>query len=408
MKIVLTTFGSRGDVQPMLTLSLALKSAGHDVLLAAPPEKGEWARQLGCPFHPLGGNFTAFIDSMENAHSIHTGLRFVRRVRYEILGQFKTLSQIISGADLVLASSLVFALSSIAESMGIRYRYIAFAPQLLPSGHHPFIALKHQNLPKWCNVMSWQIVKIFDRFFNLTRLINKKREQLGLPLLKDVWSHILGDNVIVASDQAIAPVPPDVGRGFTQTGYLHLEQPKQHLADLEAFLSHGPPPVYAGFGSMPKKDQVKNVPIIVRAARLAGQRVVIAKFWEGPSEFIGSSDVFFVQKYPHLDLFPRMAAVIHHGGAGTTAAGAISGVPQIIVPHVLDQYYWGNRVYRVGLGPKPIWRSRLSSRKLAAAIEECTKNHWIVQRAAAVARMIKGKDSLAMTVREVLRDPGRL
>jgi UDP:flavonoid glycosyltransferase YjiC (YdhE family) len=398
MKIVLATFGSLGDVQPMLALSLSLKSAGHDVLLAAPPEKAKWVEQQGCPFHPLGDDVTAFIDDMKDAHSFHSAVRFVRYVRKELISQFDIFPKIIAGADLVIGASLVFALSSVAESTGIEYRFIAFTPQLLPSGKHPFMAFKHHWLPKWYNRMTWQIARILDRV-NLTLLINKKRKQLGLKPVDDAWFHILGKHVIVASDKAIAKVPQDVEPAFTQTGYMHLDQPNQHLPELEAFLSAGPPPVYAGFGSMPKKDQANNVPIVVNAARSAGQRVVIGKFWDEPSEFSNSDDVFFIKRYPHLKLFPRMAAVIHHGGAGTTAASAISGVPQIIVPHILDQYYWGHQVYQSHLGPKPIWRSKLTSKKLAAAIQECLSNDLIKQSARATSKMINQQNSLEMTVR---------
>jgi UDP:flavonoid glycosyltransferase YjiC (YdhE family) len=237
--------------------------------------------------------------------------------------------------------------------------------------------------------------------FNLTWLINKKRKQLGLKPVQDAWLHILGQDVIVASDKVIAKVPQDVEPAFTQTGYMHLDQPDRHLPELEAFLSAGPPPVYAGFGSMPKYDQASNVPMIVHAVRSVGGRVVIAKFWDEPSEFSNSDNVFFIKGYPHLKLFPHMAAVIHHGGAGTTASSAISGVPQIIVPHILDQYYWGHQVYQSHLGPKPIWRSKLTSQKLAAAIQECLSNDLIRQKAKAASKMINRQDSLEMTVREL-------
>lgn len=159
--------------------------------------------------------------------------------------------------------------------MGIEYRFIAFTPQLLPSGYHPFLAFKHHGLPKWYNRMTWRIARMLDQF-NLTWLMNNKRKQLGLKPVQDAWLHILGQHVIVASDKAIAEVPQDVEPLFTQTGYLHLDQPDQHLPELEAFLSAGPAPVYAGFGSMPKQDQASIVPMIVQAARSAGQRVVIA------------------------------------------------------------------------------------------------------------------------------------
>jgi len=405
MKIVLATFGSRGDVQPILALSLALQSAGHHVLLAAPPEKEEWARQLGCPFQPLGDNITAFIDGMKDAHSIRSGIRFIGYLRKVLISQFHMFPEIIAGADLVVGASLVGALSSVAESMGIEYRYVAFTPFLLPSSHHPFPICKHQRFPRYYNRMTWRIAKILDRL-NMTSLINKGRKQLGLTPVKDAWRNILGQRVIVASDKAISVVPPDVEPAVAQTGYLHLDQPDQRLEELEAFLGAGPPPVYAGFGSMPKKDQSENVPIIVRAARSAGSRVVITKFWEEPSEFSLSDDVFFINKYPHLKLFPRMAMVIHHGGAGTVAASAVSGVPQIVVPHILDQYYWGHQVYRSNLGPKPIWRSRLTSRKLAAAIRESLSNDLMRQKAKEVSRMIDRQNSLDMAVREVLRGIG--
>jgi UDP:flavonoid glycosyltransferase YjiC (YdhE family) len=370
--------------------------------LAAPPEKMEWARQLGCPFHPFGDNITAFIDSMKDAHSIRSSFRFVGYLRKILISQFHSLPEIIAGADLVVGASLVGALSSVAESMGIRYRYVAFTPLLLRSSHYPFLIFKHQGFPAYYNRMTWRIARILDHL-NLTSLVNKGRRQLKLRPVKDVWETMLGPHVIVASDKAVSEVPSDVVPSVTQTGYLHLDQGEADLEELERFLDAGSPPVYAGFGSMPKKDQDKNIPIIVKAARSAGRRVVIAKFWEEPSGFSSSDDVFFISKYPHLKLFPRMAGVIHHGGAGTVAASAISGVPQIVVPHILDQYYWGNQVYRSNLGPRPIWRSRLTSQKLATAIEECLSNTSIRERAAEVAKKIDRQKSLDMAAREVVK-----
>ena len=98
-----------------------------------------------------------------------------------------------------------------------------------------------------------------------------------------------------------------------------------------------------------------------------------------------------------------MAAVIHHGGAGTTASSAVSGVPQIIVPHILDQYYWGNQIYQSQLGPNPIWRSELTSKKLAAAIRQCLSNEQFQQKARETAGIIKQQDSLEITVNEIFR-----
>jgi UDP:flavonoid glycosyltransferase YjiC (YdhE family) len=402
MKIVLVTVGSRGDVQPMLALSLALQKEGHNVLLVGPPEKAEWAGEYECPFHPLGNNLTAFIDSMSRVHTTGAALGFVAYMYKEMMAQFDVLPQIITGADLVVGASLTFALSSVSEHLGIPYRFIAFCPQILPSGYHPFPAFKTQKLPQWYNRMTWWFRRNIDRF-GLTRMLNKRRRNLGLKPVKDAWVNVLGTHVITASDKEIVKIPEDLEIQATQTGYLHFHQAEVHDSALERFLESGPPPLYAGFGSMPKPDQTKNVATIVEAARMASQRVVINKFWDEPSEYTDAEDVFFIKGYPHLDLFPRMSAVIHHGGAGTTATTAISGVPQIIVPHILDQYYWGYHIFQSGLGPRPIWRARLTSQRLASAISECLSNEQFRMRAELVSMQIKKRNSLSVTVQEILK-----
>jgi UDP:flavonoid glycosyltransferase YjiC (YdhE family) len=153
---------------------------------------------------------------------------------------------------------------------------------------------------------------------------------------------------------------------------------------------------------MPIRDQIRTVSIIVKAVRLAGQRAIISKFWEKPSEFSKAGDIFFIKRYPHLKLFPNMASAVHRGGAGTTATAAIGGVPQIIVAHLLDQYYWGNQIHQSKLGPTPIWRSKLTSKKLAAAIRECLTDESIQRNARKTADTIKEQDSLELTVSEIL------
>jgi len=397
MKIVLMTCGSRGDVQPMIALTLAIKAAGHDALLAGPPEKATWADHLGCPYVPLGSDLTAFTDTLDGVQAPLDVLRLNRQFRGEVNAQFKTIPEIIGGADLVVGSSAIFALSSIAEHKKITYRYIAFTPQLLPSAHHPHPAFRRQGMPAWWNRAGWHLVRVLDRF-NFGALVNVHRRRLGLAPLKNFQRHILGPSVIVASDQSIAPIAPDVTQSAVQTGYLHLTQPKKTLPALDQFLAGGPSPVYCGFGSMPIKDQVRLVPSIVKAIRRAGQRMVLARFWDDPLPVDAANDLFYIRKYPHLDLFPRMAAIIHHGGAGTTATAAVSGVPQIIVPHTLDQFFWGYRIWKAGVGPKPIPRSHLTSNRLAAAVDRCLKTPRYRQHAGRIALAIQRQDSLSEAV----------
>ena len=401
MKIVLVTYGSRGDVQPMLALSLALMAAGHEVLLAAPPEKAAWASQLGCPFAPLGSDLTAFLDGMPDAHSLSSAFGFIRKMRAELKAQFDDLPPTIHGADLVVGASLAFALPTVAESMGIDYRYVAFAPQILPSRHHPYLIFQHHNWPAWFNRLTWFAARQINRC-DIQHLINKKRKQIGLEPVGNVWSHIMGPHLIVASDPSVAGLPADANQPCSQTGYWHLDQPPVEDKALKRFLAAGSRPVYAGFGSMPKSDQARLVPLLASAARTAGRRLVIAKFWPEAAEIPPADDLFYIHRYPHLDLFPRMAAVIHHGGAGTTATAARSGVPQIIVPHILDQYYWGHQIYQAGLGPRAIWRRKLTAAGLAEAIQECLHSDAMRRKAVEVADTIGGTNSIETGIRALV------
>lgn len=398
MKIVLTTFGSRGDVQPMLALTLGLQKAGHSVLLAGPPEKADWARQLDCPYVPLGADVTACIDTMRSVYSFADIAKFMSLVREGIKAQFRLLPEIVAGADLVVGSSLVFALSSLAEAMGIAYRYIAFTPQLLPSGRHPFPAIRGQGYPRWFNRLSWRMARCTDKV-NLNRLINQHRKRLGLKPLDDAWRHILGSRVVVATDRAISSLPLDSDQEAVQTGYMHLDLPDPQSEKLAAFLNAGPEPVYAGFGSMPKNVQIQAVSTVVQAIRSVKRRAVISRFWDAPSAFDqADEDIFFIRNYPHRHLFPRMAAIIHHGGAGTTATAAASGRVQIIVPHILDQFYWGHQIEQGNLGPKPIWRTRLRARKLAEVIDEAVSGKRMQQNARSVAEAIRQTDGVGAAI----------
>ncbi len=400
MRIFLATCGSRGDVQPMLALCLALQSSGHEVMLAGPPEKQAWAEKLGCPYTRLGKDVTAFIDSLDNAVSFKTAIQFISFVHQEIITQFEILPKLIKDADLIIGSSLVFALSSIAEANAVPYRYIAFTPQLLPSSAHPFPAIQFQRLPKWCNRLSWFMARTGDKF-SLTRMVNNGRKKTGFNPIKDAWEHILGKNTIVAADKQIARIPFDNKIKTIQTGYMHLELPKKNLPELDHFIDAGSAPIFAGFGSMPQKDQARNIPLLVEAARMVKKRIVIAKFWEGFSEFNNADDVFFIQKYPHLNLFSKMCVVIHHGGAGTTATCAICGAPQIIIPHILDQFYHGQQVYVSNLGAKPIWRSRLTLGKLVTALNDCLYNDTIQNTVKACADSIDREKNLRLTIKHL-------
>jgi UDP:flavonoid glycosyltransferase YjiC (YdhE family) len=344
----------------------------------------------------------AFVDGGPSTRSIKAAPAFRRFLREEIRHQFRVLPGLIAGADLVVGASLSLGLPSVAEAMEIPYRFIAFTPQLLPSGHHPCPVFKSQRLPSFMNRIGWRLAMVVDRL-NTAPVINEYRRKTGLKPVKTTNAGYLGGRVIVASDAALAPIPRDITLDAVQTGYMHLRQPLSDLPELERFLGEGPAPVYVGFGSMPRVDQTVLIPRVVQAARLAGLRVVVGMCRDSLPGDIAGQDVFFVPQYPHETLFPRMAAVIHHGGAGTTATVAAGGVPQIIIPHILDQYFWGERVCRAGIGPKPPGRRRQKAENLSRIIHACVSSGRIKQRARTVREDIQKKDAIEMAMEELLR-----
>jgi len=396
MKIILATSGSRGDVQPMLALALALQNAGHEVLLLAPPENANWVKDYSRPFQPFGSNFEDFLDEMKDAHTLKAAVTFLRFVRREIDVQFSQFPLITRKTDLILAASLCVAAPSFAELLGIPYRFIAFCPQLLPSRFHPAPAIRNHSLPLWLNRQTWWLDKKADGFL-IKSIINKKRDRMGLKPIHSTLGHLLGNPVMVASDPVLGSVPMDVEQDTTQTGYFHLHQTDKLIPDLEAFLVSGASPVYVGFGSMPKRDLKGIVQLVMEAGRSAGQRLIIS-IGKDKNHLPTSGDCFFADKTPHKQLFPRVSVVVHHGGSGTTATAARAGIPQIIIPHILDQYYWGDRIHRAGLGPKPIRRSLLTAKRLADAISESLSNDAFRRRAKQVADIIQGQDSIGQAV----------
>jgi UDP:flavonoid glycosyltransferase YjiC (YdhE family) len=397
MKIVIATCGTRGDIQPLMALARALTRRGHQALIAAPPEHGARVEDCGCHFQALGSDFTEMLSHYPQVHTLKPMISFLGILRREIRKQLAQLPGIIEGADLVLGASLCCGLHSVAELTGTAYGYVAMAPQILPSAHHPFVALKSQNLPPWLNRLSWQLARLLDRM-NFTALLNKERRGLNLAPVKDILAHILGRHVIVASDPVLARVPPDVAVDYIQTGYLHLQTGQRMSEGLEKFISAGPAPIYFGFGSMSTREQEGLVALILKSLRQTGQRGILSGFRFDETGIADSENYIFVEDVPHPLLFPRLAAVVHHGGSGTTATAARAGVPQVIVPHILDQYYWGQRILRCGLGPEPIRRSQLTPERLVRAIRECVAGPGYYDRSAVIAEEIKNQDSLGQAV----------
>jgi UDP:flavonoid glycosyltransferase YjiC (YdhE family) len=215
--------------------------------------------------------------------------------------------------------------------------------------------------------------------------------------------------VLYGFSQLVAPPPHDWPTEHHVTGYWFLDSPQnwQPPKELAAFLAEGPPPVYIGFGSMTHRSPEESTELILEALHLAGQRGVLLHGWGGMAKTKLPSNVIMVESIPHQWLFPRMAAVAHHGGAGTTAASLRSGVPSIVVPHFADQPYWGERVAALGVGPRPRARARLTAQKLADSIDQALSDQTMRERAAKLGEALRAEDGVGNAVKVIERHLSR-
>jgi UDP:flavonoid glycosyltransferase YjiC (YdhE family) len=201
------------------------------------------------------------------------------------------------------------------------------------------------------------------------------------------------------------PRPADWGDPVTVAGYWFLQAPSSFVPPpaLARFLECGPTPVYVGFGSMALRDAERVTGVVLDALTLSGMRAVMALGWGGLSPRDLPDSVYALESVPHDWLFPRVAAVVHHGGAGTTAAGLRAGVPSVVVPFILDQFFWANRVARLGVGPPAVPYSRLSAQRLARAIAGAVGEPGIRERAAALGARIRAEDGVGKAVGTIER-----
>jgi vancomycin aglycone glucosyltransferase len=360
VRVLLSTWGSRGDVEPLAGLAVRLQELGAEVRVCAPPDE-EFAALLagvGVPLVPLG----------PSVRSVVTGVRpptaedAFRLAAELVAARFDTLAAAAEGGDALLATGLMPAgARSVAEKLGIRYVYACVHPFELPSPHYPPSARPGKPSPQeeTDNRVLWeQDAERVNALYG--EALNSHRAAIGLPPVDNVRNHVFTDQPWLAADPTLCPWQDLTDLDIVQTGAWILPDERPLPEELEAFLDAGAPPVYVGFGSMTMRALTDLARVAIEAIRAHGRRVLVARGWADLALIDGRDDCFVVGEVNHQALFGRVAAVVHHGGAGTTTTAARAGAPQVVVPQIVDQPYWAAGWPRLGtarLGPERCWRA---------------------------------------------------
>ncbi|WP_225992967.1 glycosyltransferase [Actinomadura rudentiformis] len=400
-RIVIFAAGSRGDIQPCLALGQALTVRGDHVRLVASNRYARLAFSAGLELAPLTADPAEILESDAGQELLAGGrnpVKFLGGFR-RILGPMaeRLLSECLDackGADLILGPTLGFLPQHIGEHLDVPWAFIHFQPsQPTRAFPHPFVP-QARLLGGWANKASFLAVDQIA--WQLSRpFINPwRRNDLRLsPLsLRGPMHKVRNERrpVLACFSPAVVQRPADWPSYVHVTGYWFLEEPEwRPPSELADFLASGPPPVYVGFGSMVPKDAEMTGRIVRTALRLTGVRGIV----QGDPA-TSDDDILAVEDVPHSWLFPQMAAVVHHGGAGTTAAGLRAGVPTVVTPFFGDQPFWGERVAALGAGPAPVPFSSLTVPRLAAAIRGALSQD-IASRATELGLRIRAESGVA-------------
>ena len=415
MKIFIATYGSRGDVQPDVALGKGLKNAGHHVILGTSERFRDFVEDHGLEYGYMNDGLLAIIDTdqgrdlLENTtnifHVIKQNIKLAKQVKPLQVALLRETWEIAKSVkpDFILYHPKTGAAPHIAEKLGIGCALATPIPMFVPTSERPFVVLPDLKLGGWYNRLSYKIIALLTGIF-LGKHIKDFRNDIGLAPLKKFDFLKTGDGKVIpvlhALSEAVLPRPADWPDSALITGYWFLDResgwtPPQ---DLQTFLDAGAPPVYIGFGSMAGRNPKRLAEIVIEALQLADLRGIIATGWGGLTPDALPDTILKIESVPHDWLFPRVSAVVHHGGAGTTAAGLRAGKPSVIVPFFGDQPFWGRHVHLLGAGTKPIPQKKLNADKLATALKNAISNPDIRRKAEDVGKKIRQEDGIGNSI----------
>jgi sterol 3beta-glucosyltransferase len=412
MHLVLVAVGTHGDVRPFVALGAGLQRAGYRVTIATHTDFESFVTAHGLGFRPIGGSFKQLMESdlgrewLESSDSLLRYVRTTRRVFGPLVRPWiEDMRAAVLDADALLFHHFALGAFHTAEQRRIPALSVAPCP-LIPTGDPTlFPDMPLPLLRRWVIRLFLRNVWSYQREEH-----DRHRASLGLPpfrtripILELLAAGVPSLNIV--SPQLVPP-PGDWPQNAHVTGFCVLDgadrwDPPPRVVD---FLQAGRAPIYVGFGSMTGRDPEQLARLAADAVARAGQRAILVSGWGGLGDGLALGDhVLILDEIPHDWLFPRVAAVVHHGGAGTTAAGLRAGKPTLVTAFFGDQPFWGARVAGVGAGPKPLLRRNLTVERLAAAIDRTVSDESYRVGAERMARALQNEDGVARAVKLVDR-----
>ncbi len=410
MKITILAPGSRGDVQPYVALGKGLKKAGHMVGILASQDFQSLVTQHGLEFFDLGGSMKEVAQGMQDLLERGNFLKILSSmgVVAKRLGGQTAASGLIAcqGSDLLVAGiGGLFVGLALSEKLNIPLVQAYYYP-ITPTGEFPnaMAPLPPMHMPGWVNRLTHVMVQqmIWQNFRLADNQIRRQVLQLPVASFWGPFASLQKQTlpVLYGYSPLVIPPPSDWGDFMHVTGYWFLDPPEgwEPPGDLLKFLRSGPPPVYIGFGSMVNSRAGELTELVLKALAQSGQRGILSAGWGGLKNAGLPETVFMVNSLPFNWLFPQMAALVHHGGAGTTSMGLMAGVPSIVTPFMGDQPFWGQQVYRLGVGPRPIPFRRLTVNNLGAAISKAVTDKMMKEKAARLGESIRSENGVDRAV----------
>ncbi len=405
MRLTILTSGTRGDVQPYVALGTGLRDAGHAVTLVAPHRFESLVRRYDLNYRPLNLDADALLadPAVQREAQGRNFLRMLSVVQRTLGPRYPTLFAdywaACQDSDAIIASGTSFGAFSCAEKLGVPFFLAALQPFPATREFPSFFLPPGPRLGGAYNWLShlafqqvlWLAVRDWENDW--------RRQELGLPALP-FWLGPYGRMAALCTPMLfgysplVVPKPVDWKPWHHVTGYWFLGEPPSWSPpdDLVRFLEAGPPPVYVGFGSMSSYDGGQRLRLAITALQRLGLRGVIQS--DG-ADMIGLPDgMMTIGDAPHRWLFSRMAALVHHGGAGTTGAALATGVPSLVIPVVLDQFAWGERIAHIQATGTPLPGRRISASSITIALDYLVSDSGVGQKVVELAARLKKEDGV--------------